>query len=681
MKFLHVSDIHFDPQNDGRATRDLRKKFHEYVQEKNLIGVDEVFFTGDFRHAHHQKNQPEDEVVSKAVGYLRDIASYVGVRDDRHIHIVPGNHDLTREIDNKTSKRILKAIYDNYDSYEGMFKGNTSTGIPSLVYLRNRFGFFEKCASQLGNPIWTDFRDGLIHRIDTNSNSDEYSIMYVNTAIASGHDDYKHKLLLGTNDFEKALDQTDCQLVFILAHNPISHLAPDEQRYVKNMINDKKKTVIWLCGDAHKSQYDNMYDIACITTGCMVQPNGTDASFIVGELKPDHGLTIWAHGYIPDHSNWQYEEALSNRIAGSIPDAVRPRQNNGLPKTCNLPEQNIYFTGREDTLKNMNRFIKDKKIDTLNISQTVSGLGGIGKTQLAIEFAYRYCGRFSNAIWFVIAETSTTAYNHFKLLAEELDLPLPVDHKPEDLQKSIKTWLSDNKDWLLILDNLDSYDVVKSYLPVKINGRLIITTRNTRIDIGQQIDIGVFDHEEALMFLRKRLSKDEKLKMEKYQHSEFDEQAPVLAKRLGYFPLALEQAAAYIKEVKCSITKYLELLGESGLMAFEEKYAAPEYYESIVNSTWQISFKAIAVEGARQLLNLCAYMAPDRIPVSFFVEMREMLPSPLKEDLADLIGKNRVVTELRIYSLTSGDDEYINVHRLVQEVVRKSHTEEENANV
>jgi hypothetical protein len=66
-------------------------------------------------------------------------------------------------------------------------------------------------------------------------------------------------------------------------------------------------------------------------------------------------------------------------------------------------------------------------------------------------------------------------------------------------------------------------------------------------------------------------------------------------------------------------------------------------------------------------------MAPDKIPVSFFREMRHKLPSPLREDLDEEVGSNRVVTELRTYSLTSGSAEYINVHRLVQEVVRKSH--------
>lgn len=96
----------------------------------------------------------------------------------------------------------------------------------------------------------------------------------------------------------------------------------------------------------------------------------------------------------------------------------------------------------------------------------------------------------------------------------------------------------------------------------------------------------------------------------------FSEKSTVLIKRLGYLPLALEQAAAYIKEVRCSISDYLELLNQSSVDAFSDKYASPEYYTSIVTSTWNISFAALE-DSSQQLLNLCAYMGADNIPVNF----------------------------------------------------------------
>ena len=134
----------------------------------------------------------------------------------------------------------------------------------------------------------------------------------------------------------------------------------------------------------------------------------------------------------------------------------------------------------------------------------------------------------------------------------------------------------------------------------------------------------------------------------------------------------MEQASAYIKEVRCSITDYFELLNESSVDVFSEKYASPNHYEDIITSTWNISFNALG-ESAQQLINLCAYMAPDGIPVDLFVKMRAKLPMPLKLDLSTILTTNRIVTELRVYSLVSGNSSFINIHRLVQEVIRKHH--------
>lgn len=114
MKFLHISDMHFDPQNDGEDTNLLREKFINYLEEKN-IAVDELFFTGDFRHALKQKDQQEEEVAQNACDFLMSIA-LSAVKDTsniyRHIHIVPGNHDLLRG-----DIELLDRIYKEYDYF------------------------------------------------------------------------------------------------------------------------------------------------------------------------------------------------------------------------------------------------------------------------------------------------------------------------------------------------------------------------------------------------------------------------------------------------------------------------------------------------------------------------------------------------------------------------------------
>jgi len=344
----------------------------------------------------------------------------------------------------------------------------------------------------------------------------------------------------------------------------------------------------------------------------------------------------------------------------------------------NLPDRNEYFSGRNEKLESIERLFRNEQKEAVSICQTVSGLGGIGKTQLAVEYAYRYCGNYINAIWFVVTESSTTAYNYFKDFAERMELNLPPEFKPEELQWAVKAWLSEHRHWLIIFDNLESFDVVKPYLPQKITGRIIITSRNVNVGYGTPLEIFEFQPDESLLFLQRRFSNNDEMKMENYKFADFDEYAPKLAIRLGHLPLALEQAAAYIKNMNgYRISDYIKLLGESSIDAFKDKDAKALHYESIVSNTWKISFDALSVS-AQYVMNLCAYMAPDRIPVAFFVEMREKLPSPLREDLSTEQKTNRVFKDIKDFSLANGDAYFINIHRLVQEVTRKSHEDAAN---
>lgn len=338
----------------------------------------------------------------------------------------------------------------------------------------------------------------------------------------------------------------------------------------------------------------------------------------------------------------------------------------------NLPPKNEYFCGRIDQIEQIEKFFLVDKVGTVSICQTISGLGGVGKTQLSIEYAYRFLHRYKTCVWFVNAESIESTYNYFLDFADCFNLVLPMDFSAKDLKREVKKWLSENRGWLLILDNIEIIDTVEEYLPQNIKGNIIMTTRNERINYGRPFELDVFNVEEAVGFLKRRLSNDSEMKLEKYDFSDFEENSSILAERLGYLPLALEQAAAYIREVRCSINQYLKLLEQTGINAFEDSYASPKYYEHLVTTTWTISFKALE-ESSRQLMNLCAYMAPDRIPIEFFVKSRNKLPMPLKNDLSQILTTNRVVTGLRIYSLASGNSEYINIHRLVQEVVRNSH--------
>lgn len=663
MKWLHISDMHFDPSNDGRATRDLREKFETYVKEKNICDVDEVFFTGDFRHAFKQRNQDADTVAQNAIEFLRWIAYCVGVTETQHIHIVPGNHDLDRECNQESNKIILNRIYEQYEYNEGRFTGNAYDNITSTSYLLNRFGFFEKCIQLIDNKVWNNFKEGPIHRF---KNFDGYSIVYLNTAISSGRNSDRHNLLIGLDDFDKAIRNTNVAPLIILGHNPLFHLDRNEQNIIKNILRDNGAPVVWLCGDIHEVHYDKSYDIACISTGCLIKQKGTKASFFVGQIEKYKGISIDAYAYAAEHGYWQAEEAITKRVKESIPDSLLIKSG-CMPINNNIPERNTYFAGRDKYLYNIAQTFKIN--EKIVIKQSISGLGGIGKTQLAREYAYRYCENYKYLIWEINSESKMTVYNDFVLLAQKLNLELHQDFKENELQNAIKKWMQENRNWLIIFDNLEDQDIIAPYQPKnRIGGNILITSRNSNLRFETIIDLETFTVKEAIEFLDNRLIGCDWL--EKYDI----EIKTDLVERLGRLPLALEQAAAYIKVTRTKYYRYLNILEESGLKAFEfdeTDFNKPEYYEKSVTTTWEISFSAIVHEGAKQLFYLCSFMAPEKIPVYFFTNNRKILPQPISDDLATVYSTNKIVTELRMYSLTGGDSEYINIHRLVQEVVRK----------
>jgi hypothetical protein len=321
MKFLHLSDLHFDPINIGAATKQLYRKFEEYVSGKGII-VDEIFFTGDFRNANTQADP--NTTAKCAVDFLRSISKYVGVSDDKHIHIVPGNHDLTR-----SNKEKLEEVYIKYDHDDGTFKGKTTDNVLCRDYLLGRFDFFEMCIENLNNSVWNNFKTGKIHRVKHFNN---YSIVYLNTAIASGRGRTidKGRLLIEHNDLYDILTEIEKKNIknpiFVLSHYIIDDIESQECKKIKYFFNDFKFPIIWLCGDAHDTQYNNSYNVAYITAGNFVKGQG-ETSFFVGELT-DNILTLEAHSYDNKNSGWQIQDVVTKRINETLPVDLRPHRKN-----------------------------------------------------------------------------------------------------------------------------------------------------------------------------------------------------------------------------------------------------------------------------------------------------------------------------------------------------------------
>ena len=164
----------------------------------------------------------------------------------------------------------------------------------------------------------------------------------------------------------------------------------------------------------------------------------------------------------------------------------KPRYPGTLPPYWNMPiQRNDYFTGREEILAQLHESLQAEK--GAAITQVIEGLGGIGKTQIAVEYVYRHHTKY-DIVWWVNAETEVTIQSAFALLTEELGLEEKDAQKQEIKVRAALKYLNQNPDWLLIFDNVESADTIYPYRPQHKQGHVIITTRNQSLQgVGKNI--------------------------------------------------------------------------------------------------------------------------------------------------------------------------------------------------
>ncbi len=350
----------------------------------------------------------------------------------------------------------------------------------------------------------------------------------------------------------------------------------------------------------------------------------------------------------------------------NFPDAPQrlvpnsPRFPGALPGTWNVPHQrNPNFTGREELLTDLRTALTSGQHAAL--TQAISGLGGVGKTQLAIEYAYRYATEY-DIVWWVRSEGPSTLAAEYAALATKLGLPEQSAKEQAAIAQAVRHWLGHNSGWLLVFDNAANQKDVHDYLPQAATGHVIITSRdhNWR-GVATTLSVKVLAQDESIDFLLKRTGQTDR------------EAAARLAEELGNLPLALEQAGAYMEESGRSLSDYLKLF-QTRQREILKRGTPSTDYPATVATTWELSFQEVqkASPAGADLLNLCAFLAPDDIPQEILREGAEYLPEPLATAIADPLAFDDAIAPLRHYSLVEVDidRDALSVHRLVQAVVR-----------
>ncbi|MDQ0954558.1 hypothetical protein QFZ24_008481 [Streptomyces phaeochromogenes] len=332
----------------------------------------------------------------------------------------------------------------------------------------------------------------------------------------------------------------------------------------------------------------------------------------------------------------------------------------------NVPLRNTSFVGRTELLRAVEHQLGAQDTAAV-LPHALHGMGGVGKSQLALEYVYRHQQDYKVICW-VPAEREPLILAALAGLAARLRLtPSGAEGSAPAANTAVPAVLEalgaggQYDDWLLVFDNAENVDVVRRYFPANGPGKIIVTSRNREWErVATPLPVNVFERAESIQLLQKRspeLSEDD---------------ADRLANALGDLPLAVEQAGAWRAVTGMLVADYLDLLNERRPEILQLD-PSPDYPVSVA-AAWDISLAQIAENspGARQLLDICASMAPEPVPLSMLRGRRAIDITPeVNPLLSDSVKLGKAIRELNRFSLVKLDLRFdtLQMHRLLQNVL------------
>ena len=348
----------------------------------------------------------------------------------------------------------------------------------------------------------------------------------------------------------------------------------------------------------------------------------------------------------------------------------------------NVPyRRNSFFTGREQVLDRLRAaLVAQAHSIAIPPPQAISGMGGIGKTQLAIEYAYRYRDDYQAVFW-VCAESTDLIVSDFLTIAALLNLPERNEQEQQKTVNAVLRWFDTHERWLLILDNADDLEMAAAFIPASGKGHVLLTTRaHSAGTIAQIIELEKMGLEEGTLFLLRRIKYlRENASLEAISGTRRT-QAHLIAETMDGLPLAIDQAGAYVEETGCSLSDYLKFYKMHRNRLLRTRGRDAVGHPEPVATTWSLSFEKVeqANPAAAELLRFCAFLHPDTIPEAMIMEGASELGAVLQPVARDELELNDAIGEIYRYSLIKRDAEIkvLNIHRLVQATLRNAMSKE-----
>jgi CO dehydrogenase nickel-insertion accessory protein CooC1 len=348
----------------------------------------------------------------------------------------------------------------------------------------------------------------------------------------------------------------------------------------------------------------------------------------------------------------------------SSAQAQAPRFPGKVPSVWNVPARNADFTGRGATLEKLRDKLAGGGVAVV-VAQALYGLGGVGKTQLALEYAHRFMADY-DLVWWVPAERAEEISIALADLARKLGLQVG-DNVSEAAEAALEELRRDaTPHWLLIFDNADDPKQLEPYLPTG-SGHVLITSRNQAWGhAAEPLEVDVFTRDESVAHLLRHVPELDRADAQR------------VADALGHLPLAVEQASAWLEQTGMPARAYIDQLATEStrILALNQ----PSDYPMPVVATWNLSFDQLRSPAAVRLLQILAFCSPGPISMDLLYsdEMNESL-LPFDETLTEKLMLGRVIRDVSRFALIKVDQgsNSLQIHRLVQAVIRSQMTEEE----
>jgi tetratricopeptide (TPR) repeat protein len=325
---------------------------------------------------------------------------------------------------------------------------------------------------------------------------------------------------------------------------------------------------------------------------------------------------------------------LETAVYQALTELPRPVEAAG--RVWNAPARLARFAGRERLLADLRETLVSRGA---TVVCAVHGMGGVGKTGAALEYAHRHAADY-DVVWWVPAEVSELVPDHLATLARALRVADPADGVDVAVPRLLGE-LRGRDRWLVVFDNAEDPAALARFLPGGA-GHVLITSRNPDwSDLAVPLDVAEFDRAESVDLLCSR------------GLSEAD--AARVAEALGDLPLAVDQAAALLTDSPITVDTYLELLAARA--------------DEVLDASWSVAFDQLD-EPALQLLELLAWLAPEPVPLSLLTEHVSALPEPLATTAADPLRFATTLATLKRRSMARLATDTILLHRIPAALLR-----------